>query len=106
MPLSASVAPAATVAPAVETPEVSPGLIKRVQTSLKAQGIYKGRIDGVWGPQTQSAIHGYQQSHNLTDSRELDSQTLASLKTASASGAQPMPATTTKAIPSAAATTN
>jgi hypothetical protein len=67
---SSNVAPAATATPvAAATPEVSPGVIKRVQTTLQQQKLYNGRIDGVWGPQTQGAIHRYQQLHNLTQDR-------------------------------------
>ena len=91
MAQSNSVAPAAAPAPvAVANPEVSPGTIKQIQTALKQQGLYNGHIDGVWGPQTQNAIHGYQQSHNLTDNGELDSPTLTSLKIASVGSAAPM----------------
>jgi peptidoglycan hydrolase-like protein with peptidoglycan-binding domain len=101
---SSSVAPATTVAPipvAAATPEVSPRMIKRIQTTLKQQGLYNGRIDGVWGPETQNAIHGYQQSHNLTNSGELDSATLASLKTASVGSEPPVPMAMAPAMPPA-----
>lgn len=105
---SSYVAPVTTVAPtpvAAATPEVSPRLIKRIQTTLKQQGLYNGRIDGVWGPQTQSAIHGYQQAHNLNNSGELDSATLASLKTASVGGEPPVPVAMAPAMPPATAKT-
>jgi peptidoglycan hydrolase-like protein with peptidoglycan-binding domain len=101
-----SVAPAATNSPApvaAMTPEVSPGLIKRIQTTLQQQGLYNGRIDGVWGPQTQGAIHSYQQSHNLTNNGELDAPTLASLKTASGTSQPPVPMAMAPATPPATA---
>ena len=80
--------PVATMAPvAATTPEVSPGLMRKIQTTLRTEGLYKGRVDGVWGPATQGAVHGYQQAHGLTDNGELDSSTLASMKLASAGGA-------------------
>jgi peptidoglycan hydrolase-like protein with peptidoglycan-binding domain len=103
---SSNVAPAATATPvAAATPEVSPGVIKRVQTTLQQQKLYNGRIDGVWGPQTQGAIHRYQQLHNLTDSGELDSPTLASLKTASVGSEPPVPVAMAPATPPATAKT-
>jgi peptidoglycan hydrolase-like protein with peptidoglycan-binding domain len=108
MTQSSSVAPAATTAQsplAAVAPEVSPGLIKRIQTSLKQQRLYKGLIDGVWGPQTQRAIHSYQQSHNLTANGELDSATLASLKIASVDGQPPVPVAMAPAIPPVTAKT-
>jgi peptidoglycan hydrolase-like protein with peptidoglycan-binding domain len=105
---SSSAAPATTAASApvaATTPEVSPGLIKKIQIALRQQGLYKGRIDGVWGPQTQGAVHGYQQSHNLTDNGELDSPTLASLKVASVSNEPPVPVAMAPAMPPATAKT-
>jgi peptidoglycan hydrolase-like protein with peptidoglycan-binding domain len=82
--------PVSTMAPvAAAAPEVSPGLMRKIQTALQSDGLYKGRVDGVWGPQTQSAIRGYQQANNLTDNGELDSSTLASLKVANVSAPPP-----------------
>src|ERR1700723_993921 len=67
----------ASVAPASQ--ELSPGMVRQVQTALQQQNLYGGPIDGVWGPQTQSAVQAYQQSHSLSATGQLDSQTLASL---------------------------
>jgi peptidoglycan hydrolase-like protein with peptidoglycan-binding domain len=108
MTQSAVAAPVPTAAvdptPAItDTSALSLGLIKQAQTTLRQQGFYKGRIDGLWGPASQTATRGYQNSHNLADSGELDSPTLAALKTASVSDSQATPAPTSKA---AAATTN
>jgi peptidoglycan hydrolase-like protein with peptidoglycan-binding domain len=106
-----AVAPAETTmaaqAPvAAERPEVSPGLLKRVQTALRDNRLYAGRIDGVWGPKTQGAIRGYQQSHSLSDTGEIDSATLASLKIASASGTPAARTVTPVAATAAAPTSN
>jgi peptidoglycan hydrolase-like protein with peptidoglycan-binding domain len=104
---SNSVAPTASAAPApgvAMTPEVSPGLIRRIQTSLRQQGFYKGRVDGVWGPETQGAVHGYQQSHNLTANGELDSPTLASLNIAPVGAEPPVPVAMAPAAAPATAT--
>ncbi len=97
----------ATAAPVPAiTPEVSPGMIRRIQTALQQQGLYKGRIDGQWGPQTQNAVRGYQQAHNLTDNGQIDSPTLASLQIAPVSNAAPMQTAMPETAPPAAATTN
>src|SRR5215472_18652823 len=48
--------------------------------------MYKGQVDGVWGPQTKSAVRQYQQRHNLTATGQLDSQTLAALNVGSEQG--------------------
>jgi peptidoglycan hydrolase-like protein with peptidoglycan-binding domain len=106
MTQSASVAPDATTAPAAPmSPEVSPGLIKRIQTTLHQEGFYNGGVDGVWGPRTQGAVHSYQQAHNLTVNGELDSATLASLKTASVSREPPVPVAMAPAMPPQTANT-
>ncbi len=65
-------------------PELSPGMVKQVQTSLQQQGIYKGNIDGVWGGATQDAVKQYQSAHNMTASGQLDEATLRSLHVTSA----------------------
>src|ERR1700733_15633203 len=65
------------VAPASQ--ELSPGMVRQVQTALQQQNLYNGPIDGVWGPQTISAVQSYQQSHSLSATGKLDNQTLASL---------------------------
>jgi peptidoglycan hydrolase-like protein with peptidoglycan-binding domain len=61
------------------TPEMSPDMVKQVQTGLQQQGVYQGNIDGVWGPATMHAVQSYQQKHNLTANGQLDEPTLKSL---------------------------
>jgi peptidoglycan hydrolase-like protein with peptidoglycan-binding domain len=109
MAQSRSVEPVATAAVApvpANTPEVSPGMVRRIQTALKQQGLYKGHIDGQWGPQTKSALHGYQEAHNLTDNGQIDPQTLASLQVASGNTSSPTPTAMPHTAPPATATTN
>jgi len=62
-----------TVAP------VSPGMIRRVQARLQQDGDYKGRIDGVWGPMTESGVRSWQQAHNVNANGEIDMATLQSM---------------------------
>ena len=56
--------------------EMSPDMIRKVQQNLKQAGLYKARVDGVWGPQTEAAVRDYQQQHNMNASGQLDEQTL------------------------------
>ncbi|HTI83342.1 MAG TPA: peptidoglycan-binding domain-containing protein [Acetobacteraceae bacterium] len=58
---------------------VTPDTIRQVQQALLQQNMYRGQVDGVWGPQTQSAVRQYQQKNNLNASGQLDQQTLGSL---------------------------
>jgi peptidoglycan hydrolase-like protein with peptidoglycan-binding domain len=56
--------------------EMSPDMIRKVQQNLNQAGLYKARVDGVWGPQTEAAVRDYQQQHNFNATGELDQQTL------------------------------
>jgi peptidoglycan hydrolase-like protein with peptidoglycan-binding domain len=62
-----------TVAP------VSPALIRQVQTTLNQNNDYRGPVDGVWGPMTESGVRTWQQAHNLSASGEIDTATLQSM---------------------------
>jgi peptidoglycan hydrolase-like protein with peptidoglycan-binding domain len=65
--------------PSPQSPELSQDTIQKVQDRLQQQGAYHGRVDGVWGPGTESAVRTYQQQHNLNASGKLDVDTMASL---------------------------
>jgi peptidoglycan hydrolase-like protein with peptidoglycan-binding domain len=73
-------APAPAAAPA-PTPgnELSPHMVRRVQTVLKRDGDYRGRVDGKWGPMTQNAVTQYQQENNLQPTGNLDEPTLMAM---------------------------
>ena len=93
--------PSGTTA-ALARPELSPDMVRQVQTSLQQQGMYKGNVDGVWGSGTQSAVQSYQQSHNLTANGQLDAPTLKSLNLAqsgSPATAAPAPAPAVSTAP-------
>jgi peptidoglycan hydrolase-like protein with peptidoglycan-binding domain len=62
-----------------QSPELSPDMIQQVQGRLQQQGMYRGSVDGVWGPGTESAVRSYQQQHNLNATGKLDANTLSSL---------------------------
>lgn len=58
---------------------LTPDTIKQVQQTLRQDGMYHSRVDGVWGPASESALRSYQQQNNLNATGQLDQQTLASL---------------------------
>jgi hypothetical protein len=62
-----------------QMPELTPDMTQQVQERLQQQGLYRGHIDGVWGPATEAAVRTYQQQHNLNATGKLDANTLASL---------------------------
>ena len=70
---------AAAQPPAPSAPELTPDTTQQVQQKLQQQGMYRGRIDGVWGPGTEAAVRSFQQQHNLNATGKLDSDTIAAL---------------------------
>jgi hypothetical protein len=85
------------------SPELSPGMVRQVQNDLQQQGLYKGNIDGIWGPETRSAVQAYQQAHGLSGNGELNSATMASLNIPAPPPAAPTAAAPATATPMAAA---
>jgi peptidoglycan hydrolase-like protein with peptidoglycan-binding domain len=76
---SRSTYPTQSSAATQQSSELSQDMIQRVQGRLQQQGMYRGNVDGVWGPGTESAVHSYQQQHNLSATGRLDADTLAAL---------------------------
>lgn len=58
---------------------VSAERVQHAQSALQSQGLYHGPIDGVYGPETQSAVTAYQQQKGLPATGQLDSTTLRDL---------------------------
>jgi len=54
-------------------------VIINVQTQLRNDGYYGGRIDGVLGPQTRRALAAFQADHGLAVTSSVDRPTLATL---------------------------
>ncbi len=59
--------------------------VRRAQMALQQKGLYNGPIDGIWGPETRTAVSSYQKSAGLPQTAKLDAQTMRSLES---SGAQ------------------
>ena len=53
--------------------------IQQAQQQLKSQGLYRGAVDGVMGPETQTALMAFQREHSLPQTAQLDQQTLSAL---------------------------
>ncbi len=62
--------------------------IRQIQESLRAQGVYRGSADGIWGPNTARALRDYQQRNNLPVTNSLNDETLGSLGVTLNSSAQ------------------
>jgi peptidoglycan hydrolase-like protein with peptidoglycan-binding domain len=90
-PQAAAAPPAPPPAPApapAPTPgnELSHQTVRQIQTALKHNGDYRGRVDGVWGPMTQNGVSQFQQKNGLQATGALDEQTLQALHVTSAGG--------------------
>lgn len=51
-------------------------VVRDAQQQLQKDGFYKGKIDGIDGPKTHSAIRKFQQQNNLAVNGRLDKDTL------------------------------
>jgi len=73
--------PALAQAPAVllYSQALSSGATAMVQEKLIQAGVYSGRADGMWGPESQSALERFQQTRNLQVTGQLNQATAATL---------------------------
>jgi peptidoglycan hydrolase-like protein with peptidoglycan-binding domain len=53
--------------------------IKQAQQALKAEGLYKGKVDGIWGSGSRQALMQFEKHNNLPATGKLDSRTFAAL---------------------------
>ena len=54
--------------------------VRRAQQALQADGYYRGRIDGLDGPQTRQAVMEFQKEQGIQQTGRLDEQTMAGLR--------------------------
>jgi Putative peptidoglycan binding domain len=57
-------------------------MVRGAQETLQRLGIEVGPIDGILGPQTQAALRNFQQRHGLSQTGQLDQETLRALNVA------------------------
>lgn len=50
--------------------------VMRVQIKLTSIGLYSGRIDGILGPATRTALEKYQQQSSLTVNGRMTTETM------------------------------
>jgi peptidoglycan hydrolase-like protein with peptidoglycan-binding domain len=58
---------------------LSSGATAMIQEKLQQAGVYAGRADGVWGPESQAALERFQQTRNLQVTVQLNQATAATL---------------------------
>lgn len=71
--------------------------IQQAQQQLKSQGLYRGSVDGVMGPETQTALMAFQRQHSLPQTAQLDQQTLDALNSGGSNSGAGMTGSTTGA---------
>lgn len=58
---------------------LAPPAVHEVQDRLRQAGVFTGASDGVWGPDSQSALQQYQQTHGLQVTGQLNQATATML---------------------------
>lgn len=58
---------------------LAPSAVQTVQSRLRSAGDYSGRIDGIWGPDSVTALERFQQTHGLQTTGQLNPATVATL---------------------------
>jgi peptidoglycan hydrolase-like protein with peptidoglycan-binding domain len=56
-----------------------PQTVQAVQDRLRQAGVYNGRIDGIWGADSETALERFQQAHQLQVTGQLNQATAATL---------------------------
>jgi len=65
--------------------------VREAQEKLQSAGAYKGKIDGLAGPQTAAAVKEFQQKNGLKQTGMLDDQTMAKLGVSETGSGSSMP---------------
>ena len=68
-----------TVAPLTYVQPLSPNAVRAVQEKLRASGTYHGAADGVWGPDSATALQRFQATHQLQVTGQLNQVTVTAL---------------------------
>jgi peptidoglycan hydrolase-like protein with peptidoglycan-binding domain len=81
-------APAPTPPPTgnPEQNQMDHALVRQVQRELRTNRMYRGQLDGIWGPRTKQGVTDFQRKNNLPTTGELDDQTLQAMNLQPAGG--------------------
>jgi peptidoglycan hydrolase-like protein with peptidoglycan-binding domain len=58
---------------------LAPPVVQSVQDRLRQAGVYSGRIDDIWGADSEAALQRFQQAHQLQVTGQLNQATAATL---------------------------
>ena len=73
-------APAPAVASESRDSSRSVDTVMQVQRKLAAEGMYVGKVDGVWGSASEAALREYQRVHSLPVTGKLDAANLDAME--------------------------
>jgi peptidoglycan hydrolase-like protein with peptidoglycan-binding domain len=62
------------------SPDVQQNIVASAQTRLARSGLYRGEIDGIYGPNMEFSLRAYQSKVGLRSTGRLDLETLAALE--------------------------
>lgn len=65
--------------------------LMKAQQKLQSEGMYKGKVDGRSGPETEAALKTFQKKNDLQQTGKLDEQTEAKLGISEESGSSTPP---------------
>lgn len=51
------------------------GDVMEIQKKLSDLGLYKGAMDGIWGPNSKAGLRRFKTDHNLGDDDDYDAPT-------------------------------
>lgn len=77
--LTLPAAQAQTAPPLTYVQQLPPQAVQAVQQRLGQAGFYQGRLDGVWGPDSEAALERFQASHALQVTGQLNEATARNL---------------------------
>jgi peptidoglycan hydrolase-like protein with peptidoglycan-binding domain len=77
--LGAGPAAAQSAPPLTYAQPLAPAATARVQERLRDLGAYQGRVDGIWGPESQQALERFQQGRGLQANGQINPATLSAL---------------------------
>ena len=86
-PMASNVAPRSS---AMSKSSASADNVKEAQEALQSQGLYKGQVDGKFGPATRHAVAAFQKEKGLKQTAQLDSRTMNDLQSGAGSGSDTM----------------
>jgi peptidoglycan hydrolase-like protein with peptidoglycan-binding domain len=76
--------------------QVAQPQVQQAQQQLKSAGLYSGAVDGVMGPETQTALSRFQREQGLPQTAQLDQQTLDRLNGSNPGANRPTGQTNTR----------